>query len=272
MDSTTYSSFLEQSLDVKAELSATFEAAKLGGNWQNNWKASEAFKSGVKVTNDSLDYQGGTPSPSMFDTWYQSVQNFPTAIAITLKPLYELLQPALFDNVDASQLAQLQSSLKTALAEYVKSNGRPADDNQLQSGNRVRLQFVRGQQVFWLAVGSDKRHVGLSRAGSGTDTVWTLTPSASDEGLRFGDPVRLKHEESGLFLDARAGSDPPDYLPDDGLVGLSAQAGNPEYVDWFLSLALPSNDRTTIFDRDTVRLETKFRAEGSSSGVFVGAT
>jgi hypothetical protein len=76
MDSTTYSSFLEQSLDVKAELSATFEAAKLGGNWQNNWKASEAFKSGVKVTNDSLDYQGGTPSPSMFDTWYQSVQNF----------------------------------------------------------------------------------------------------------------------------------------------------------------------------------------------------
>jgi hypothetical protein len=260
---------LTHGLNVKGEAVATFEAVKAGAQGTAHDATDPEFQNATHATRSSITYRGGMPGATFAD-FVATVPENPTAIELALVPLYDLLIPAFFRDVE--DLAARRELLKRKTEMYLAANGADPMYSRLRFGDTVRLD----QAGMNRALGSGNSYVSVRAVPDMTthtprELQWRLV-RADDPGYT-GDVeehhrIALRSVADHVFLDALGGRD-DEYSSG---VGLAASRGTDPAVtsaQWRIRL-VDGLRRTAAVEGDLIRLETVDPGWNNRTGYLYG--
>lgn len=269
-----YDGFLEEGVDVKANVSATFDIAKVGGSGGVADTRSQQFKTASGVTVESIVYTGGTAPQQMWDMWAQYVKDAPAPIEIAFVPLHSLLVAEFFPH--DQDVERRQAALEAATNSYLSTKGHDTRQDLLRTGDRVTLALVAEGLARCLSATPGYVRTAVMPGGGGAPPpplLWDLemaTPGSSAGTLSLTSPVTFRNPAMGSYLDAQAGSDTT-YSPGDGLLGLKSASPAADSGRWTIEFA-SDRGRSEIVDGDTVLIRSAWPGTDGQRGVMLGET
>ena len=266
-----YSDFLEEAINVGAEVKATFEIAKLKGTAGVQDKRSAKFVDTIKTTTDDMKFAGGTPSDGSFSGWARTVYDRPAPIKVTLKSVSDILPKEFFP--DDGFIGDKQTIMKGEIDKYLRLNGKDTQKCVLHYGDQIFLSLVAKGPVRCLSADS-KTYARTSQLGREPNAAqslrWVIVhpddPQRKDE-VRMGGVVALQ-SASGGYLDARAGTD-ANYAKGQGLAAANGAQPNAPPARWTVTLA-DDRKRNEIADGDYLRLQTQWKNSDGYLGYLKG--
>ena len=266
-----YDGFLEEGIDIHANVSATFDIAKVGASGGVVDTRSQQFKTASGVTVESIVYTGGTAPQQMWDMWAQYVKNAPAPIEIAFEPLHSLLVPEFFPH--DQHVEQRRAALEAATNSYLSTQGRDTRLDLLRPGDRVTLALVAEGLTRCLAATSGYVRTTVLPGGGDAppSLLWALeaaTPNSGAGALTTTTPITFRNPALGSYLDAQAGSDNT-YSPGDGLLGLRAGSPAADSGRWTFEFA-SDRGRTEVVDGDAVLIRSAWSGSDGQRGLMLG--
>jgi hypothetical protein len=265
---TDFVRMLSRGLDIKGEASGTFKAVKAGAKGNLEDKTDTDFKTATQATRNRINYAGGTNNAN-FDQFVLTVADNPTAIALSLVALYELLTPVFFPQLD--DLDARRTIFQRKMESYFSSNGTDLTRARLRFGAVVRLD----QAGMNRSLGSGQTFASARAVPNSRHTpsefLWKLV-RADDPGYT-GDvdtqhPVALRSIVGNAFLDAAGGRD-DEYARGIGLTGLRGTDPGTMTAQWRIRL-VDGLRRSAAVEGDMIRIETVGVGRNGKTGYLYG--
>lgn len=263
-----YESFLEDGVNVSADVEATFDICKAGGKIGGQDTRSQNFKTARSVSVESITYVGGTAPQALFDMWAMNVKDAPGPVSIDFDPLYTLLTPDRFPTL--VDVVKRNEALQRATDSYLSSNGHDCAHEALKSGDVIMLSAVVGGGGKYLRAEGSCTTVGVRATPSTPDCQWVVvsaTDPSSTERLQTNVPIALRNVANGAYLDARSGTDDT-YAVGDGLTAVNAKTPNADSAQWTAQL-VRNQGRSELIDGDYVQFHRRWRDADGNYGYLL---
>lgn len=266
----SYSSMIEEGIDVSAQANLTFEIAKGSAKADATHTKNKKFDDATERSTDVIRYAGGLPQ-EMFDMWASTVAEEPTAIAVRLKPLYQI-----FDHVAAPDIDDLNSKLahlRNAIETYLQQNGQIVGDEVIGPGDIFALRLIAPGEKRFLSSSSDgsvstRPSEGRQPTSAERGLLWKFRPTQTVAKIDYHQPFGLVSAANEALLDSNKGADAV-YSKGDGLVATVSGVGMSPDVVW-RALSAERRDRTDIVSGDLIVLESDWRNPDGYRGVLQG--
>ena len=263
-----YESFLEEGVNVSANVEATFDIFKAGGKIAGQDTRSQSFKTARSVSVENITYVGGTAPQAQFDMWAMYVKDSPGPVSIDFEPLYGLLTPARFPTL--VDVVKRNAALHQATDSYLSTNGHDCAHEALKSGDVIMLSAVVGDGNKCLRAEGTCTSVAMRASPPAPDFQWVVvnvTDPSSTERLQTNTPIALRNVASGAYLDAQSGSDDT-YSAGDGLTAVNAKTPKADSAQWTAQL-VSNQDRSELVDGDYVQFRRRWLDADGKDGYLL---
>jgi hypothetical protein len=266
----SYSSMIEEGIDVSSQANLTFEIAKGSAKADLANSKMKKFDDATENSTDVIRYSGGLPQ-EMFDMWANTVPEEPTAIEVQLKPLYQI-----FDRVKAPDIDGLSTKLahlKDAIESYLRKNGQVVGGELIGAGDLVALRMIAPGEERFLSSSNDgsvstKACEGRLPTLGDVGLLWQFRPADPKASVDYNQPLSLISKAKSALLDSNRGSDQV-YAKGDGLVTTFSGTGSSPDVLW-RAISAEGRDRANVVNGDFIMLQSEWKNPDNYRGFLQG--